>query len=324
MTNKELKKPASRRDWLTGSAKLAGVGAISCVLARAQMTPQTVNDIAVMNFALRVENLQSAFYQQGLQMFKPADFQNSVTAQTIGGTKIGANLYSYISGIAQNKQDHVNTLIQTVYSLDGTPQAPECYNFGITTVDSFLQMAQTIENIGVAAYNGVIVPQFETSNSTVNNPGVQVLMATIATVEARHAAYFNLLNLAIPFPTPFDATQTMAQIVTAITPYLTTGCNAPPIPLTLAVAGAAKNSTIITNQTTVPLTGSLSSSATGSPLNYLWQQDLGSPPCSILNDTSINATAILQGGAGEYVITLKVTDSLGNSDQDTIKIIYQP
>ncbi len=287
------------------------------------MTPQTVNDINVMNFALRLENLESAFYQQGLGMFQPADFQNSATVQAIGGTKIGANIYSYITGIAQNEQDHVRTLIQTVYSLDGTPQAPECYNFGITNADSFLQLAQTIENSGVMAYDGVIIPQFETSNSTVNNPGVQALVATIATVEARHATYFNLLNMALPFPTPLDTAQTMAQILSAIGPFLTTGCNAPPVPLTLAVAGPAKHSIITTNQTTVPLNASLSTSATGTPLTYLWQQDLGSLPLQIMNDTSVMATAILMGGAGEYTIALKVTDSLGNSDQDTLRIIYQ-
>src|SRR5580692_8914054 len=142
MTNKDMNKPTSRQDWLTGLAALLGAGAISSILARAQMTPETMNDIKVLNFALRLENLEAAFYQQGLAMFKAVDFQNSVTVQTIGGTKTGATIYSYLGAIAQNEQDHVTTLIQTVYSLDGPPQAPDCYSFGITTPDSFLQMAQ--------------------------------------------------------------------------------------------------------------------------------------------------------------------------------------
>jgi hypothetical protein len=92
----------------------------------------------------------------------------------------------------------------------------------------------------------------------------------------------------------------------------------------LAVAGPAKNSVITTNQSTVQLNASLSTSATGTPLTYLWQQDLGSPAMQIINDTSVNATAILIGGPGEYVISLKVSDSMGGADQDTLKIIYQP
>jgi hypothetical protein len=43
-----------------------------------------------------------------------------------------------------------------------------------------------------------------------------------------------------------------------------------------------------------------------------------------MNDTSVMATAILLGGPGEYTIALKVIDSLGGSDQDTLKIIYRP
>ena len=322
MTIKEMYKRHSRRDWLISSAALLGAGTVSSIRARAQMTPQTANDVMVLNFALRLENLESAFYQQGLSMFSAADFENSTTVQTIGGTRIGANLYSSIGEIAQIEQNHVTTLIQTVYSLDGTPQAPDCYNFRITTADSFLEMAQTIENLGVMAYDGVVIPQFETSNATINNPGLQALVATIATVDARHAAYFNLLNLMIPFPAPFDNTGTMAQVLSAISPYLTAGCSAPPAPLTLAVAGLAKDSTVTTNQSEVQLDASLSTSATGKPLTYLWQQDLGSPPSEIINDTSVMATAVLLGGSGEYTIALKVTDSLGGSDQDTFKIIY--
>jgi hypothetical protein len=324
MNNRKMDNDASRRDWCAGSAALLGMGAISSILARAQMTPQTANDVNLLNFALRLENLESAFYQQGLAMFAPADFQNSLAVQTIGGNKVGAGIYSFISEIAQIEQTHVATLIQIVYSLDGTPQAPDCYNFGITTADSFLQMAQTIENTNVMAYAGVVVPQFETSNATVTSFALQSMVATIATVEARHAAYFNLLNQMSPFPSPFDSTQTTAQVLSAISPFLITGCSGPPVPLTLAVAGPAKNSIITTHQTTVQLDASLSTSATAQPLAYLWQQDLGSPNAEIMNDQSKTATAILLGGAGEYTVSLKVTDSLGGSDQDTLKIIYTP
>jgi len=323
MIKQTINESSSRRAWFTGSAALLGAGALSSVVARAQMTPETVHDIGVLNFALRLENLQAAFYQQGLAAFAASDFQKSDAVQTMG-SKIGVNIYSYLSGIAQDEQNHVRKLIETVYSLDGVPQAPECYNFGLTTPDNFLQMAQSIENLTVAAYTGAIIPQWVTSNSTIYNPAVQAQLATIATVQGRHAAFISLLTQAIPFPAAFDGTQSMAQIVSAIGPYLTTGCNAPPVPLTLAVAGAAKDSTVRTNRTTVPLDASLSSSATGQPLSYLWEIDLGSPASTIVNATAMVTSVILMGGAGVYSISLKVIDSLGGSDQDNIKIIYQP
>ena len=264
MTNKEMNKPVSRRDWFTAPAALLGAGAIASILARAQSTGSTTNDINVLNFALRLENLESAFYQQGLAKFAPKDFQSSVTVQSIGGTKIGANLYAYIGAIAQNEQDHVTKLIQTIVTLGGTPQPVDCYSFGITTADSFLQIAQVLENTGVMAYDGAI--------ATIQTPALQTLAATIATVEARHAAYLNLLNLTLPFPNPFDTTQTVAQILSAAGQFLTTGCTPQAVQLTTAIAGPAKHSIITTNQTTVPLNASLSTSANGKPLTYLWNQ----------------------------------------------------
>ena len=304
----------SRRNWLGNADTGVGGGA----------TSETVNDVNVLNFALKLANMEYAFYQRALAMFTQSDFLKSAAAQAIGESRICADMYSCINGIALNEQAHVATLIQTVYSLDGIPQAPDCYNFGITDVDSFLQSAQTIENIVVSAYNGAIIPQWQTSNATITNPGLQSLLATIATVEARHAAYFDLLNLTVPFAIPFDAAQSMDQILAAIKPFLSPNCSGPPVLLTLAVAGPAKNSTIVTRQNTVTLDASLSTTATGSPLTYLWQQNLGSPVMDILNLTSVVATGILKGGAGVYSVSLKVTDSMGGADQDAIKIIYQP
>jgi hypothetical protein len=304
----------SHGNWFGNADTVVGGGA----------TAETVNDVNVLNLALKLANLEYAFFQKGLAMLNESDFLSSSAVQTIGGRKVGANLFSYINGMARNAQAHVATLIQTVAILDGPPQAPDCYSFGITNADSFLQLAQTISNIVVAAYNGAIIPQWQTSNATVTSPGLQSLLATIATVEARNAAYFSLLNSAIPFAAAFDAAQTMGQTLTAIAPFLTPKCSGPPVPLTLAVAGPAKDSTITAHQDKVPLDASLSSSATGTPLTYLWQQNLGSPLIDIVNPTSVVAMGILRAGTGTYTVSLKVTDSVGGGDQDTLKIIYAP
>ena len=132
----------------------------------------------------------------------------------------------------------------------------------------------------------------------------------------------NLLNLAIPFPTPLDTAQTLAQILSAISPFLATVCDPPPIPLTLAVAGPAKNTILTTNQTTVPLDASLSTSASGH-LTYLWQQDLGSLPLQIVNDTSMVTSAILQGGPGNYESPSRSPTLWVAPTQDTLRIIYR-
>jgi hypothetical protein len=316
MTNSDTTHtPTSRRDWFSGSAALLGAGAVSAILARAQ-TGGVTNDINLLNFALRLENLESAFYSQGLSSFAPKDFQNSAAVQAIGGSKIGASLYSNLVDIGKHEKDHVAKLVQTIVGMGGTPQPIDCYNFGFKTADDFLRIAQTLENTGVMAYDGAI--------AGLQNPALQTAAATIATVEARHAAYLNLLNFALPFPTPFDTTQTMQQVLSAAGQYLTTGCNPQPVQLTYAQAGPTKHAIITTSSATVRLDGTKSTSANGQPLTYLWNQDLGSPLLAILNLTFPTATAILMAGPGEYSIALKVTDTFGDNDQDVIKIIYKP
>jgi Ferritin-like domain len=316
MSNTITDKTTSRRHWLTGPAALAGAGAITAVLARAQSTGSTTNDINILNFALRLENLESAFYNQGLAMLAPRDFQNSAAIQAMGGTKIGANVYSYLIGIRNNEVDHATKLVQLIAAMGGTPQPLDCYNFGVQSADDFLRVAQILENTGVAAYDGAI--------AGLQNPELQTAAATIATVEARHAAYLNLLNFTIPFPTPFDTTQTMPIVLSTIGQYLNNTCNPQPVQLTYAQAGPTKHAIITTNNSTIRLDGTRSTSANGQPLTYLWNQVLGSPLLAILNDQFPMATAILMSGPGEYSLALQVTDSSGNSDQDSLKIIYQP
>ena len=316
MTNSETKK-SSRRDWFSAPAALLGAGAMSAMFARAQTgTGPKTNDINILNFALQLENLESAFYSQGLATFSPKDFTDSDAIQAIGGTKIGANLYSYLTAIGKHEQDHVTKLIQTIVAMGGTPEPPGCYNFGFKTADDFLRLAQTFENTGVQAYDGAL--------AMLQDPNLQTLGATIATVEARHAAYLNLLNSALPFPAPFDTTLSGPQVLATVAQYFTTGCTPKPIQLTYAQAGPSKHAIITSNSSTVRLDASKSTSGNGQPLTYLWNQDLGSPLFAITNITFPQATAILMAGPGEYSVALKVTDTFGNNDQDVLKIIYQP
>jgi hypothetical protein len=318
MTNQEMKKSTSRRDWFSAPAALVGAGAVSALFMRAQSGPGVgvTNDINILNFALRLENLENAFYSQGLAAFAAKDFTNSATLQGIGGTKIGANLYSYLQAIGKHEQDHVTKLVQTITAMGGTPQPLDCYKFNFTTADDFLQTAQALENTGVQAYDGAI--------ASLQDPNLQTAAATIATVEARHAAYLNLLNYSLPFPSPFDTTQTIQQVLATAGQYMGTGCPTQPVQVTFAQAGPTKHAIVTTNSSTVKLDASRSTSGDGKPLQYLWNLDLGSPIAAITNLTFPQATAILMSGPGEYSISLTVKDSFGNNDQDVIKIIYQP
>jgi len=69
---------------LPARAGAARAGAISSILF-ARPEHRLNNDINILNFALRLENLESALYQQALATFVPRDFQNSAALQTLGG-----------------------------------------------------------------------------------------------------------------------------------------------------------------------------------------------------------------------------------------------
>ncbi len=80
-------------------------------------------------------------------------------------------------------------------------------------VAQFVATAQIFENTGVMAYAGAV--------NTLASEILLTVAATIATVEARHAAYLNLLIGQSPFPSSFDNYSVPFDIVTAITPFIT-------------------------------------------------------------------------------------------------------
>lgn len=157
-----------------------------------------VTDVQILNYALTLEHLEATFYVQGLQMFSARDLR--LADQVRGaGRRIRSSIYDYLGVIRDHEVEHVATLQAVISSLGGDPVPPCEYNFATTAFGSasqFLEVAQLLENTGVSAYDGAI--------AYVDSPALQTAEATIATVEARHASYLNLVNDDIPFPDAFD------------------------------------------------------------------------------------------------------------------------
>lgn len=205
MSNKEV----GRREWLLHSAALFGVGTLLSTSLSAQSPPA---DLTLLNYALSLENLESTFYSQGLTQFSSVDFGNSTFIQNFG-TAIGGDVYAYLSIIRDHEAQHVRTLQGLVTSLGGTPQQPCTYNFGYKTADDFVTLAALLENTGVMAYDGAL--------ATISSAMLKTAAATIATVEARHASYLNLLTGSSPFPASFDTAATSTAILAAASKYIT-------------------------------------------------------------------------------------------------------
>jgi hypothetical protein len=151
------------------------------------------NDIGVLNYALTLEHLEYAFYRDGLAQFSAGDFDTGVFAR--------------LQDIREHEDAHVDTLIDVIAGLGGDPVEELCYDFGFDNAGEFLDVAQLLENTGVMAYTGAI--------ATIRAGDLQTAGATIATVEARHASYLNLINGDDPFPDDFDTPKSQEEILAA-------------------------------------------------------------------------------------------------------------
>lgn len=311
---------SSRRSFFQKSAILFGAGALGTRLgAQSTSTGGTApTDLDVLNYALALENLEAAFYTQGLNRFTAGDFSGASFVQTFG-TKISNNVFGYLQAIRDHEVAHVQAISTVIRSLGGTP-APACtYKFSYASPDEFIMVAMVLENTGVSAYDGAI--------GLVKNPDIIQAGASIATVEARHAAYLNLLNGAIPFPTAFDQARTMQDILATASQFIA-ACAVMP-----GSGGVAQNpnaptisvtpSSTTTRDNRVSFDASRSISAFGQAVNFSFRQ-LSGANVSINGATTSTPTVVLLGGAGTYTFQLTVTDQQGNMSQQTVSINYQP
>lgn len=148
-----------------------------------------------MNFALTLEHLEHAFYRDGLERLDTKDFRKAKVLRGFGN-RIKGDVRPNLIEIRDHEETHVDALTATVKSLGGNPVGEACYDFGYETASEFLGVAAVLENTGVSAYDGAI--------SLIEQEELLTAGATIATVEARHASYLNLLDDESPFPDAFD------------------------------------------------------------------------------------------------------------------------
>jgi hypothetical protein len=180
---------------------------------------EALTDFDVVQFALFLEHLENAFYREGLAAFTAADFQtglrvfrgangtNAGSLETSGVLFVnGAKVYEAVQRVAEHEAAHAEDLSGLLASLDAEPVV-ECsaYNFDFSSVEAFMRTAQLLENTGVAAYVGAA--------SCITTPDYIRVAASIATVEARHATYFDALTANAVFPSAYDLARPMGATV---------------------------------------------------------------------------------------------------------------
>ncbi len=161
--------------------------------------------VDVLNYALTLEHLESAFYRDGLAM---------IGVDGITGLGFQASVFDSLSAIGEHEAAHVDTLTDVIGQLGGEPVAEGTYDFGYTDASGFLQVAMALEDTGVSAYQGA-------AQYLIDEDDLLTAALTIHGVEARHASYIALLNGAVPFPEAFNPTLTPDEVLEIATPFIT-------------------------------------------------------------------------------------------------------
>ena len=197
-----------------GGAALVGGGALlgaTAGTARAGHT-DSIPDADVLNYALTLEYLEAAFYVQALggagtaAKFNKRAIMGSKLLTRFGG-RVQNTAFQYLSQIRDHEVAHV-AFLTTALGANAVPTCVFKFDAGLTDVDTFLKTARVLENTGVMAYDGAI--------RYVDTGDFLQAAATVATVEARHAAYLNLVNRASPFPAAFDTPKKPSEILAAV------------------------------------------------------------------------------------------------------------
>jgi hypothetical protein len=171
----------SRKRFLT---MLGGAGAGSVLLggcggdtpngpaAAERSVDHTASDLRIVNYLLRLEYVAAAFYQ----------------AVVDGEVLQDAKASDLVKHLQEAEQEHVDALVATAKSLDGTPATEPKTTFQDTLAtgpNAVLATAAAIENLGAAAYLGQV--------GHIAGKDVLATALSIHSVEARHAVALNEL-----------------------------------------------------------------------------------------------------------------------------------
>lgn len=209
--------PESRRHFLKRSAQ-AGGGALALAFAGSntaladKVKQDDGTDLEVLQFALTLEHLENAFYRDVGSQFDEKDYRRAEFLRGFGN-RVRDDVVENFQDIAEHEQTHVDFLTDVINgNFDEDPVTEACYDFGVDDVDEFAKIARKLENTGVSAYTG--------SLADIDTAEYATAGATIATVEARHAGYLNLLTGENPFPDAFDNPVTRDDILDAASGFI--------------------------------------------------------------------------------------------------------
>lgn len=207
----------------TLSAVVAGLAAVSALPAQHKWSTRQLHmfeigkrqnaaaaaagltDIDILQFALTLELLEAAFYQQGFARIPAADF---------AALGLNERQIQDLIGVGKSESAHV-ALLQGAIAQAGTKPVQACqYNFeaAFASASAMVQTAGILESVGVSAYLGAGV--------LVSDPSILGTAASILTIEARHETFVRVASGLQASPAPFDTAISPRQVFSAAAPFI--------------------------------------------------------------------------------------------------------
>jgi len=176
---------------VAGGGVVAGL--VPMALSRAQ-SGTSKNDVKILNYALTLEYLESAFY-----------------AEALSKAKLSGAAQRFATVVAAHEATHVAALEK---ALGSAAKKKPSFDFkGATgSTKMFLSTSKTLEDTGVSAYQG--------QADKIDASAILATAGSILAVEARHAAWVRDLIGAgkelKPAPDAFNPPLSMKQVLAAV------------------------------------------------------------------------------------------------------------
>ena len=176
----------------------AGTGVGAALLAPVRVLAQSrAGDAEILAYLLRVQELESALYREGLQAVP--DF--------------APEALRLVRELREQEVEHVDALRATLREAGGREdeRVAPAFDAALGSAVAFLKLANTLEDTCVSALNGT-VPLLASAD-------LRAAVVSIAQVEARHSALVRLLRDRPPAPLAFDRESSSQRVRSAIRPY---------------------------------------------------------------------------------------------------------
>ena len=172
-----------------------------------------VTDVDILNFALALEHLEAAYYNEFLDEYSESDVERAdAIGKQFADPKLRFATYQEISSIRDHEEAHVEALTQTINDLGGTPVEAAEYEFPYDSLEEFVKFSARVEAVGTSAYAG--------AGPLIDNKDVVAAALSIHSVEARHTSYFRALIPGSSMPNAFDMARNMDQVLGIVNPLI--------------------------------------------------------------------------------------------------------